>query len=99
MKFNNLEINILYFMCNPLNGQLQDGTIRQDGIFEEFSDIPTRSITSAIDSMETDGLITIDRSRLSITESGIKRLQSSIACHIYKSELTVFSGRRVSLGR
>ena len=99
MKFNNLEINILYFMCNPLNGQLQDGTIRQDGIFEEFSDIPTRSITSAIDSMETDGLITIDRSRLSITESGIKRLQSSIVCHIYKSELTVFSGRRVSPGR
>jgi predicted methyltransferase len=71
-------------MCNPLNGQLQDGTIRQDGIFEEFSDIPTRSITSAIVSMETDGLITIDRSRVSITESGINRLQSSIACHVDK---------------
>ena len=99
MKFNNLKINILYFMCNPLNGQLQDGTIRQDGIFEEFSDIPTRSIIAAIDSMETDGLITIDRSRISITESGINRLQSSSVCHICKSDLIVFSGMRVSPGR
>jgi len=84
MKFNNLEINILYFMCNPLNGQLQDGTIRQAGIFEEFSDIPKRSVASAIDSMETEGLIAIARSRISITENGIHRLKSSIACHIYR---------------
>ncbi|WP_319405896.1 hypothetical protein [uncultured Desulfosarcina sp.] len=29
MERHNLEINILYFMCNPLNGQLQDGTVNR----------------------------------------------------------------------
>ena len=78
MKINNLEVNILYFICNPLNGELQDGTINQRGLLEEFSDLPERSVTAAIDSMESDGLIRIDRSRsrLSITENGISRLQS-----------------------
>lgn len=101
MKFNNLEINILYFMCNPLNGQLRDGTIRQAVIFEEFSDIPKRSVASAIDSMETGGLITIARSRISITENGIHRLKSSIACHIYKFDSCECSGAigRPSPGR
>jgi hypothetical protein len=86
MEINNLEINILYFICNPLNGQLQDGTINLAGVYEEFSDLPNRSVTAVIASMETDGLITVDRSRfrLSITENGINRLQSSIACHIYQ---------------
>lgn len=86
MEINNLEVNILYFICNPLNGELQDGTINQRGLLEEFSDLPERSVTAAIDSMESDGLIRIDRSRsrLSITENGINRLQSSIACHIHE---------------
>jgi len=86
MNFNNLLVNILYFMCNPLNGQLQDGMINQEGIFEEFSDLPESSVASAIDSMLTDELIMIDpsRSRISITENGISRLQSTIACHIHK---------------
>ena len=88
MEINNLEINILYFMCNPLNGHFQDGTINPAGIYEEFSDLPNRSVTAVIESMETDGLITVDRSRfrLSITENGINRLQSSIACQIYRFE-------------
>jgi len=86
MKINNLEINILYLMCNPLSGELQDGTINQSGLLEEFSDLPSRSVTAVIESMKADGLITIDRprSRLSITENGINRLQSSIACHIHQ---------------
>ncbi|MCB2146250.1 MAG: hypothetical protein KQI81_07220 [Deltaproteobacteria bacterium] len=84
MEINNLEINILYFMCNPLNGQLRDGTIDREGLLEEFSDLPERSVISAIDSMITDGLISIERSWISITEKGINRLQSSIACHVFK---------------
>jgi hypothetical protein len=94
MEINNLEINILYFMCNPLNGQLQDGTIRREGILEEFSDIPERIITSAIDSMRTDGLITIERSWISITERGLNRLQSSIACHVHKFD-SCWCGRSI----
>ncbi|WP_372678731.1 hypothetical protein [Desulfosarcina sp.] len=88
MEINNLEINILYFICNPLNGHLHDGTINPAGIYEEFSDLPNRSVTAVIESMETDGLITVDRlrSQLSITENGINRLQSTIACHIYQFE-------------
>jgi hypothetical protein len=88
MEINNLEINILYFICNPLNGQLQERTINPAGIYDEFSDLPNRSVTAVIESMETDGLITVDgsRSRLSITENGINRLQSSIACHIFQFE-------------
>ena len=86
MKINNLELNILYFICNPLNGELQDGTVDQSGIYEEFSDIPESNLSAAIDSMETDGLISTDRpgSRISITENGLNRLQASIACHIFK---------------
>ena len=86
MEVYNLEINILYFICNPLSGQLQDGTINPAGIYDEFSDLPNRSITAVIASMETDGLITVDRSRsrLSITENGINRLQSSLACRIHQ---------------
>ncbi len=96
MEINNLEINILYFMCNPLNGQLQDGTINREGLLEEFSDLPEGSVTSAIDSMITDGLITVERSWISITENGINRLQSSIACHVYKFD-SCWCGR--SIGR
>lgn len=80
MEINNLEINILYYMCNPLKGQLQDGTINSEDVFEEFSDIPTGSVISAIDSMINDGLITTgrSRSRLSITDNGLNRLQGRV---------------------
>jgi hypothetical protein len=101
MQINNLEINILYYMCNPLNGELQDGTTNQTGLLEEFSDLPERSVTAVIDSMQTDGLITIAGSRISITENGIHRLKSSIACHIYKFDSCECGGTigRPSMGR
>ena len=85
MEINNLEINILYLICNPLNGQVQEGAIDSKAIFEEFSDIPDGHVIAAFDSMARENLILIDRthSRLSITQSGINRLQSSIACRIY----------------
>lgn len=85
MEINNLEINILYFICNPLNGQVQKGAIDSKAIFEEFSDIPDGHVVVAIDTMARQNLIRIDRthSRLSITQRGINRLQSSIACRIY----------------
>lgn len=88
MEIKNLKINILYLMCNPLNGQVQVGAIDSKDLFEEFSDIPDGHVIAAIDSMDKERLITVDRSRtrLSITESGINRLQSSIACRIHKFE-------------
>jgi hypothetical protein len=86
MEINNLAINILYFMCKPLKGQSRNGTISSRDVFKEFSDIPDSNVMSAINSMANDRLITIDRKRaqLSITASGISRLQSSIACRIHK---------------
>ena len=86
MEINNLKINILYFMCNPLNGQVQDAAIDSKDIFEEFSDIPDGHVTAAIDAMAEEQLILVDRSRsrLSITASGINRLQSSIACRTHQ---------------
>ncbi len=85
MKMHNLEINILYSLCNPLNGQVQNGAIDSKAIFEEFSDIPNGQLVAAFDSMARENLIQIDRthSRLSITQIGINRLQSSIACRIH----------------
>ena len=86
MQIANLEINILYFMCNPLNGQAGDGTIDRTLIFEEFSDIPSGAVGSAIHALATEGLVTTHRngSLLAITDSGINRLQSSIACRIHR---------------
>ena len=86
MKINNLEINILYSLCNPINGQVQDGAVDSKDIFEEFSDIPADQVIAAIDSMANSRLIRMDRahSRLSITQSGIHRLQSTIACRVYQ---------------
>ena len=84
MEIRNLEINILYCMCSALNGQLQDGTIDSGSVYAEFSDIPDRSVASAIDSMVADGWVTIDRSRLSITENGIHRLQSAGVCRSHR---------------
>ena len=98
MEINNLEINILYFMCNPINGQIQDGAIDSKDVFEEFSDIPDGHVIAAIDAMAKERLILIDRShsRLSITQSGINRLQSSIACRIHQFDRCQCGG---SIGR
>ena len=85
MQVHNLEINILYFMCDPNKGHHADGTVRSSAVFDEFSDIPQGAVMSAVDEMVADGLIASDpqRSRLSITENGIHRLQASIACRIH----------------
>jgi len=86
MEIANLEINILYFMCDPRSGPAQGGPVDARDIFDEFSDIPESTIESVIDSMAGDGLIAVDRarSRLSITSNGINRLQSSLACRIHR---------------
>ena len=86
MQIANLEINILYFMCNPLNGQAGDGAVDRARIFEEFSDIPSNAVGSAIHALTADGLVAENRkgSQLVITDSGISRLQSSIACRIHR---------------
>lgn len=94
MQIANLEINILYFMCDPHSGQPQEGTIARGDIFDEFSDIPESTIESVIDSMVADGLIIVDRVRasVSITQNGINRLQSSLACRIHRFDRCRCSG-------
>jgi hypothetical protein len=85
MNIRNLEINILFFICDSLNGQSEDGIAMVKDVFEDFSDIPEGELLSAINAMENEGLITINPSRacLSITEKGISRLHSSIACRVH----------------
>ena len=85
MNIRNLEINILFFICDSLNGQSEDGIAMVKDVFEDFSDIPEGELLSAINAMENEGLITINPSRacLSITEKGINRLQSSIVCRVH----------------
>lgn len=86
MEIQNLEINILYFMCNPVRGHQEDGTILERDLFEEFSDIPEEKLFSTIDDMVDDRLIVMQpsESKLSITDRGIDRLQSSIACRVHR---------------
>lgn len=85
MIINNLEINILYYLCDPLNGQVQDAAIDSKEILEAFADIPDDHVIAAMDSMAKARLILMDHdhSRLSITPSGINRLQSTIACRLH----------------
>ena len=85
MKMQNLEINILFFICNSLNGQSEDGRVLSKDVLEDFSDIPESELLSAVNAMEDEGLITTNpsRARLSITKKGINRLQSSIACRVH----------------
>jgi hypothetical protein len=85
MEITNLEINILYFMCDPHNGLPPTERIDSKAIFNEFSDIPEGSIESAIDTMANDRLITIDPTgaTVAITKNGIDRLESSLVCRIH----------------
>jgi hypothetical protein len=74
--------------CNPLNGRDQEGAIDGKDIIEAFSDAPARHVVAAIDSMAKARLIIMDpaQSRLSITQSGVNRLQSTIACRDHQFE-------------
>lgn len=85
MEITNLEINILYFICDPHNDRAHNGRIDSKDIFEEFSDIPPGSIESVIEAMARDRLVTIDAARMTveITPNGVNRLQSSLACRIH----------------
>jgi hypothetical protein len=85
-KINNLNINILYFVCNPARGQEADGTARYEDVVNAFSDIPESNISAVIGSMIADKLISMgpSRRRITITKNGIHRLQASVACRIHR---------------
>jgi DNA-binding PadR family transcriptional regulator len=83
-NIRNLEINILFFICDSLNSHSENGSAMIKDVFEDFSDIPRGQLRSAVKAMVDEGLITTSPSQacLSITEKGISRLQSSVACRI-----------------
>jgi hypothetical protein len=89
MNIRNLEINILFFICDSLNGHSENGSALTKDVFEDFSDIPKGELLSAVKTMVDEGLITTSSSRscLSITEKGISRLESSIACRVNNFDL------------
>lgn len=80
MQIRNLEVNILYHLCNPLNGREADGTATDKDLMNEFSDIPEKIVQSTIDTMIADELIRRNSSKphLTITAKGIRQLQSSV---------------------
>ena len=86
MKIHNLEINILYCLCDPLHGVHEDLSSAVADIVDALSDIPVGQLMSTIRAMAGDGLITIDRygNRLAITDGGINQLQSTIACRVHR---------------
>jgi hypothetical protein len=85
MEITNLEINILYFICDPDSGRGRLGRIDRNDIFDEFSDIPDGIVETVIDKMAGDHLITTDaaHSTIEVTPNGVNRLQSSLACRIH----------------
>lgn len=85
MQIQNLEINILFFLCDSRIERVAVGTAKLMDLLNELSDIPEGEIMSAISTMVDQDLITVDgsRSKLSITQSGIDRLRSSVACQIH----------------
>ena len=86
MEIDNLEINVLYCLCDGTNERGRRDMHRIAAILEEFSDIPQSNIFAVIDGMRDRGWIRLDRSgsALDITKSGIRRLQASIACRIHR---------------
>ena len=85
MQINNLNINILYFMCNPDHGHNCGKNVIYADVVEAFTDLPETSVRTAIDGMCNENLISADgpQSRLSITRTGGQRLQASLACRIH----------------
>lgn len=92
MHIQNLEINILFFMCHPP----LDGNVVSRDLFDEFTDIPQGEMLSAIDAMAGDGLVTSDasRSHLSITAKGRHRLEQSLVCRIHQFDPCRCGGAR-----
>lgn len=91
MEIMNLEVNILYFLCSPVDGAREPvpvDTVPASHLFDAFADIPAGSIEAVLRSMAADRLITMDpgRARIGITANGIQRLQASIACRIHRFE-------------
>ena len=84
MQIQNLGINILFFLCDSRVDRVAVGTAKLTDLLNELSDIPEGEIMYVISTMVGQDLITFDssRSQLSITESGIGRLKSSVACRI-----------------
>lgn len=84
MQFTNLDINILYFLCNPVYVKEDNKSVRYADIVDAFSDIPEDQIRSTVRSMINDKLLRADpmHTRITVTPSGVDRLRGSIACKI-----------------
>ncbi len=86
MEIVNLEVNILYFLCSPIDGSKTPGVVDRKAVIREFSDIPERNIASAVAAMVGAGLVTVDPegSPIRVTDRGIEHLQASIACRVHQ---------------
>jgi hypothetical protein len=84
MEIKNLEINILYHLCEHLEHGRSGHSVPRQMIVELFSDIPENQLDSAINTLAVKRLLQPHEhgARLSITREGIDYLQSTAICQI-----------------
>lgn len=84
MEFWNLEINIVYHMCEELTRKNRCGPLEIDVIYRTFSDIPKDKINSNIRLLVDKGWIREDkdRSRLFLTDHGRSEVRSFIPANL-----------------
>lgn len=80
MEFRNLDINIVYQMCEELTRKNRCGPLETDFIYRAFSDIPKKKIDSNIRSLVHRGWIQEDKDglRLFLTDQGRSEIRAFI---------------------
>ncbi|GAB6905043.1 hypothetical protein DESC_700150 [Desulfosarcina cetonica] len=94
MEIMNLEISILYFLCQTDLHRDPAGTGLYESVVHAFADIPQDDIRTIIDGMVANRLISLNSSgtRLTVTAEGVLHLQASLPCRIH-----AFDGCRCGL--
>ena len=82
MEFKNLDCNILHILSRNRNHSGVYDPLALDVVYSEFSDLPGKNVTAAIDSLEADGFIILDRGerKLALTAAGVARLKHGYPC-------------------
>lgn len=77
MEFNNIERNILYLLGNEWLKSRTLGPFETRWIFDKFSDIPDKSIKTALRSINESGFVklTSNYDQISLTQKGLSKIK------------------------
>jgi hypothetical protein len=77
MKFNNIELNILYLLGNEWLKSGIQGPFDTGPIFDAFSDIPHKNMKDALESIKERGLVklTPNYRRIYLTQKGLSKIK------------------------